>query len=282
MAVGGSLLAACGDDAGSGTRVATGQTPKNSLIAAFPQGVPHVATGVPTRLPYLLADKEGVPLSRIDGPVTFTVEQDGKAVGGPVQVAPRSDGVPRAYLPLTFTFPQPGVYDIYASYGGAKLDSNIQAYPVDQVGPPVVGEKLPPAETPTMTRTLGVDPVCSRVPPCPFHEVDLKDAVGQGKPIVLLIATPAYCQTAVCGPILDTLVDQAGGRTDITVIHSEVYKNPKDVRDLQDATLAPAPEAYDLRFEPALFVTDAAGTIVARGDITVDRGEMKEMLALAR
>ena len=107
---------------------------------------------------------------------------------------------------------------------------------------------------PTMTRTLAVDPVCSRVPPCPFHEVNLKDAVGQGKPIVLLIATPAFCQTAVCGPILDMLVEEAGGRTDLTVIHSEVYKNPKDVRDLQDATLAPAPEAYDLRFEPIMFV----------------------------
>jgi hypothetical protein len=281
LAVGGSLLAACGDDSADGTRVADGQVPKNALIAAFPQGVPHVATGVPTRLPYLLADKEGVPLSRIDGPVTFTVEQDGKAVGGPVQVAPRSDGVPRAYLPLSFTFPQAGVYDVFADYGGQKLDSTLQVYGADQIGPPVVGEALPPAETATAANPL-VDPVCSRVPPCPFHEVNLADAVGQGKPIVLMVATPAYCQTAVCGPILDTLVDQASGRTDITVIHSEVYRNPKEVRDIQDANLAPVPDTYDLRFEPAMFVTNAAGTIVARADVTVDRTEMTELLALAK
>jgi len=261
--------------------VADGQTPKNALIAAFPQGVPHAASGVPTRLPYLLADQEGVPLSRIDGPVTFTVENDGTPVGQPVPVAPRSDGVPRAYLPFTFTFPQVGVYDVFAEYGGARLDSSIQIYEAAQIGPPVVGEPLPTAETPTTARTLAIDPVCSRVPPCPFHEVNLADAIGQGTPIVLLVATPAYCQTAVCGPIVDTLVEQASGRTDITVIHSEVYKNPKEVRDLQKATLAPVPDAYDLRFEPALFVTDAAGTVVARADITVDRTEMTELLALA-
>ena len=281
VALGGSWLAACGGDSADGTRVADGQVPENALIAAFPQGVPHVPTGVPTRLPYLLADKEGVPLSRIDGPVTFTVEQDGRAVGQPVQVAPRSDGVPRAYLPLTFTFPQAGFYDVFAAYGGAKLDSTIQVYGADQIGPPVVGEQLPPAATATMAKPL-VDPVCSRVPPCPFHEVDLVDAIGKGKPIVLMVATPAYCQTAVCGPILDTLVDQASGRTDITVIHSEVYRNPKDVRDIQDANLAPVPDTYDLRFEPAMFVTNAAGTIVARADITVDRTEMTELLALAK
>ncbi len=279
--LGGTVLSGCGDDGGE-TSEASGNLPRNALLAAFPQGVPHAASGVPTRLPYLLADQEGVPLSTIDGPVTFRVEMDGTQIGDEVQVEPRDDGVPRAYLPLTFTFPRTGVYDVFATYDGAELDSNIQIYDRTEIGPPVVGSPLPAAPTPTTEAGLAVNPICTRVPQCPFHAVDLQAAVGQGRPIVLMVATPAYCQTAVCGPILDNLVDEVGDRTDITVIHAEVYKNPKDVRDLADANLAPLPEAYNLRFEPVMFVTDASGMLVARADITVDRTEMRELLALAK
>ena len=279
--LGGVLLGACGDEAAD-TRVATAHTPDNALIAAFPQGVPHAASGVPTRLPYLVSDAEGVPLQKIDGPVTFTVKRDGTPVGEAVRVTPRADGVPRAYLPFTFEFPEPGLNAVSVESPGPPLTSTSQINDAPKFARPVVGEPLPPVDSPVTDRTLGVDPLCSRVPTCPFHDVNLKDAVGAGKPVVLLVATPAYCQTAVCGPILDTLVDLTAGRTDITVLHSEVYKDPKAVRDLNDATLAPVPEAYDLRFEPVLFVTDAAGKVVARGDVIVDRGEMTEMLALAR
>ncbi len=279
-AVGGLVLGACGDD--PDTRVATAHTADHALLAAFPQGVPHAAVAVPTRLPYLISDPDGVPLQRIDGPVTFTVEQDGRRIGSPVSVAPHGDGVPRAYLPFTFEFPATGVYDVYAEYDGERLDSSIQIYDADQIGPPVVGEPLPPVDSPTTARSLDVDPLCSRVAPCPFHELNLQDVVGKGKPVVLLVATPAYCQTAVCGPVLDLLIEAVGTRTDLAVLHNEVYKDPKAVRDLSDAALAPVPQAYDLRFEPVLFVTDATGKVVARGDVTVDRAEMAQMLALAR
>ncbi len=277
-ALGATLLSACGDDQAA-TEEGTNLN-SHALIAAFPQSVPHVPAGIPTRLPYLISDQEGVPLSKIDGDVTFTISRDGTEVGT-VEVAPRGDGVPRAYLPVTFTFPAAGTYDLTASYDGADLDSTIQVVERSEIGPPVVGEQLPPVDSPTTERTLEVDPLCSRVPACELHSVNLQDAVTQGKPIVMLIATPAYCQTAVCGPVLDLVMEQTAGRTDLNVLHQEVYKNPKGQRDLNDAQLAPVPDAYDLRFEPVLYVTDRNGLIVARADVTVDRGELTELLALA-
>ena len=277
-ALGGSLLAGCGEEQAD-TQVADNLS-SHALIASFPQSVPHIPAGVATRLPYLISDQEGVPLTTIDGDVTFTISQDGTEVGT-VDVAPRSDGVPRAYLPLTFTFPAVGIYDITATYDGSEIDSTIQVVDAAEVGPPVVGEQLPPVDSPTTERTLEVDPLCSRVPACPLHSLNLQDAVTQGKPIVMLIATPAYCQTAVCGPVLDLVMEQTEGRTDLNVLHEEVYKNPKGQRDLNDAQLAPVPEAYNLRFEPVLYVTDRNGLIVARADVTVDRSELTELLALA-
>ena len=275
----GSWLAACGDG-GTDRGSSSATTSRHALIAAFPQSVPHIPAGVPTRLPFLISDSEGVPLMQIDGKVTFAVTRDGRKLDS-VAVAPRSNGASRAYLPLTFTFPTSGVYDITAEYDGAKLDATVRVSEPSEVAVPFVGQRLPAVGSPTVADPLGVDPICTREPMCPFHEVNLDGAVGSGRPVVLLVASPAYCQTAVCGPILDILMEQAAGRSDLTVIHSEVYKDAKAQPDLSTATLAPVPEAYHLTFEPVLFVTDRSGTIVARADVAVDRDEMKELLALA-
>ncbi len=255
--------------------------PDQSLTALFPRDLAHVAAATPTRLPYTLSDAEGIPLATIAGPLTFQVSIDGEAVGDPVEVTTHDDGVPRPYLPLYFEFPEPGIYDVDTEYEGQRLNSQVQVFPADQVEQPLVGSILPPTETATLQQSFDVDPICTRTPTCPFHEVNLADVVGTGRPIAVLLATPAYCRTTACGPILDILIDVAGGREDLVVIHSEVYKNPKSVTDLADATLAPLPAAYDMTFEPCLFVTNSAGELVVRGDIVVDRVEMQEMLALA-
>lgn len=273
--------ASAGGETSSGDG-AVGRRPIGALIASFPQSDPYVAAGVPSRLPYLITDEDGVPLSTIDGPVRFTVSRDGEPVGDAVEVRPRRDGVPRAYLPLRFTFEEPGIYDVVARYQGADLDGSLQVLERSAITTPTVGDRVSPFPTPTAVDPMGVDPLCSRDEPCDFHGVSLDAALASGKPTVLLVSTPAYCQTAVCGPILDMLIEQVGDATDVNVIHSEVYRDPTTVDDLSQAELAPVPERFGLVFEPALFVLDAAGTVVERGDLIVDRSEMSEMLDAVR
>ncbi|MEZ5237729.1 MAG: hypothetical protein R2716_01820 [Microthrixaceae bacterium] len=124
-----------------------------------------------------------------------------------------------------------------------------------------------------------MDPICTLVPQCPFHEVNLEDALADQRPIVLLVATPAYCQTAFCGPTLGNLIDVADGRDDLVVIHSEVYEKPKEAKgDLANAPLAPLPDKYGLLLEPVLYVTDASHTITTRADAMIDRSEMAEAI----
>ncbi len=274
------VAAACSDE-GPAVTDGVSSGPERALTALFPRDIAYVAAGVSTRLPYTLSDAEGIPLSSITGPVEFRVSIDGESVGSPVSVEPHGDGVPRPYLPLYFEFPDPGVYDVETEYDGLSLNSQVQVMAADEVQQPLVGSPLPSAITPTLQQTFDVNPICTRTPTCPFHEVNLADVIGTGRPVAVLLATPAYCRTTACGPILDILIEVAGGRDDLVVIHSEVYKDPKSVTDLADAVLAPLPETYDMTFEPCLFVTDSAGELVVRGDIVVDRTEMQEMLALA-
>ena len=42
---------------------------------------------------------------------------------------------------------------------------------------------------------------------CPLHDVSLADVIGKGKPVAVMFATPALCQSQYCGPVLDELLD---------------------------------------------------------------------------
>ncbi len=274
------MLAACGASGEGATEIPAGRGDGGSLIAAFPQSSPHVPVGVPTRLAYLITDSEGVPLDQISGDVPFVIAKGGKTVAE-MEIAPHSEGIPRAYLPLVNTFDSEGIYDVTATYDGTEMTSQLQVFPAKEVISPVVGQQLPSAPTPTLDSPLDVDPICTLVPPCPFHTVNLADVIGSGKPIVLLIATPAYCQTAFCGPTLGNLIDVADGRDDLIVIHAEVYRNPKSADgDLADAPLAPVPDKFGLQIEPVLYVTDAKGKITTRADAMIDRTEMEQALTV--
>jgi hypothetical protein len=93
--------------------------------------------------------------------------------------------------------------------------------------------------------------------------------------VAYLIGTPAYCQTAICGPVLDLLLTEHANRPDFTMVHAEVYT------DSTIETVAPAVTAYHMSFEPALFIADAKGTLVARLDSIYDAQELKAALDLA-
>ncbi|MGH2683889.1 MAG: hypothetical protein ACRDJP_00290, partial [Actinomycetota bacterium] len=121
----------------------------------------------------------------------------------------------------------------------------------------------------------GVTPICTQEPICPLHDVTLSAALSEGRPVALLIATPAFCQTAVCGPVLDVLLSHRERVADqVRLVHAEVYVNPEE--SLNETT--EAVKAYRLPFEPVFFVADATGTITARLDYIFDEVEVGEAL----
>ena len=85
-----------------------------------------------------------------------------------------------------------------------------------------------------------------------------------------MFATPALCETATCGPVLDTLVQAAASfGTRITVVHSEIFTALS-----RNAPNTPAVLAYHLQSEPLLFLADAKGTVVERLDGLFGRAEV--------
>lgn len=284
----GGVIAGCGGDTAKGTSSASVTTPgargEYVLLQNFPSSGYAVA-GAPQRLPFLIAGPDGAPLDSIDGPVELRFRPDGgrgTTIG--VTATPTGTGLPREFLPIEITFPEPGVYEVTGRYRDADLTASIQVGAAGSTKLPQRGGPLPPVHTPTTTDARGVSPICTRDPVCMLHGVDLAEALTAGRPVAVLVSTPAYCQTAICGPVLDLLVAAAGTPTaeGVDLIHAEVYANPRAVPTVAEATSAPIVETYGMPFEPILFVADRTGTLVERHDSIFDATQLEAALALAR
>ena len=67
--------------------------------------------------------------------------------------------------------------------------------------------------------------ITTRIPPDTQNKVDYADALGK-EPIVLLFATPQFCQSRVCGPVVDVAEqtkEEYGDKA--AFIHMEIYKD---------------------------------------------------------
>ena len=122
---------------------------------------------------------------------------------------------------------------------------------------PRVGEKAPLIHTPTAADAGGdLSKITTRIPPDTQNKVDYAEALGK-EPIVLLFATPQFCQSRVCGPVVDVAeqVKQVYGE-DAAFIHMEIYKDNDPGKGVR-----PQVRAFHLPSEPWLFVIDSEGVI---------------------
>jgi hypothetical protein len=268
------------------TLMACGSAEPDGLTPArlglrFPDGFLQdsvaVANSGPQRFPFVVIADDGLPMiSNTPESIEIEVLRSGELFTTET-VQARGVGQFTPYYPLEFTPNEAGSYVARTSFS----DLDIEFVVVERSQTPLfqVGDSLPPFDTPTFDDARGVDPICTRTEPCPFHELTLTEALDNGKPTAVIISTPAFCQTDVCGPSLEFVIDAAAARTDINVVHAEVYENfTADTNGIP--AVAPLLAAWELQFEPSLFVADASGTIVGARHFAFDRDETNEMLDL--
>ncbi len=285
-----TLAAACGGTSAVAPTIVPLFSPDRVLVAGRPQRIPFAivapdpeADGSPVALPSddsalavtVLHDSETVLETAVSGRV---VEHD--HVGEPDPNHQHANLF--RYYPLRATLPETGIYDLRIAVGDTVAELAIQCFDEAEVAVPLVGDPFPVISTPTVDEPDGVDRLCTRIEPCPFHDISAADVVGTGRPVALLVATPAFCSTAYCGPVLDTLIDESGGHPDVAFVHVEVYANPDEVDGNYldpGIRLAPAVTALRLGFEPSLFLVAGDGTLVDRIDNVFDRTELGDALS---
>jgi hypothetical protein len=140
---------------------------------------------------------------------------------------------------------------------GSLEASRVPSPVVDDNSVPRVGEKAPPIHTPTAAEVGGdLAKIDTRLPHDQMHQVNFADVLGS-EPIVLVFATPALCQSRVCGPVVDVaqqVADEYKGKVDF--IHMEVY-NDNDIAK----GIRPQLRTYHLPTEPWTFLIDRDGII---------------------
>jgi hypothetical protein len=240
------------------------------IAQRFPQDVQEPGL---QRLPISLSTADGRLIA--DGPDSLDAEVtdvDGASLGISI-AAVRRDMASGPYYSFRVPIESPGFYYLVVD-GGPEGGAAFQVMEPGSVAVPGPGQPMPPFDTPTTDDPRGVDPVCTRDPdPCPFHDLTLTDALLAGKPVVYLIGTPAFCQTGTCAPALESMISVKDRYGDtFSWVHAEVYT------DNTATTPAPAVEAANLTFEPALFVIDTDGSVIERLDAVWDETELVEVL----
>jgi hypothetical protein len=166
----------------------------------------------------------------------------------------------------------------------AKLDGRLTMagpYTADVArhpnGPPDVGDRAIAVHTRTLADVGGDAPqIDTRVPAATdLLNTDLADVVGK-KPVVITFATPALCQSRVCGPVVD-IVEQAKAKAPdgIAFIHQEIWKDNKIRRHNEQGPVV----AWRLPTEPWTFVIAKSGRIAARFEGPFSLGELQRAIA---
>ncbi len=174
------------------------------------------------------------------------------------------DSAKSIYL-ANLEFTKPGKYEVL---GVARLDGRLVA--AGNAGGPLtvsakslvpdVGDPAPKVNTPTKAQAGGdIGKIDTRQPPSSMHDVNFADVLGK-RPAVLLFATPALCQSRVCGPVVDIAEQVKADRgKDAAFIHQEIYRDNEIDKGFRPQVLT-----YKLPTEPWVFTVDRNGRVAAR------------------
>jgi hypothetical protein len=292
------LLVGCGGSGSSGaesTTTATTETleelwraPGDDVVVV--PGTENHEPGA-VRVSFLVLDAEGavvtLPTARVwiaenlDSAPFLETEAKLERIG-----VPGGDEADATHIYVaTFRLPRAGKYWLLAEpEGGAeKVQALGNVVVVKEDAPPDVGDAAPPSETPTLASTGGdTSSLTTRTPP---DEDLLRYSVAQSLeakvPFVVTFATPKFCSSRTCGPVVD-VVEEVSHRfdsEDVRFIHVEVYEDNDPAKGFNQWM-----QEWKLPTEPWTFVVGADGRIASRFEGTVSTDELEQAVndALAR
>lgn len=178
--------------------------------------------------------------------------------------------------------PKAGRYEVLAI---ARLDGRL--VPADNVAGPIkvssssqvpdIGERPPAIDTPTKADAgANIRKIDTRQPPSTQHGRSFKDVLGK-KPAILLFATPALCQSRVCGPVVDVAEQvkaKRGGQAEF--IQQEIYRDNELSKGFR-----PQVRAFHLPSEPWVFAVDRRGRVAARIEGAFSAAELERAVDAA-
>lgn len=209
----------------------------------------------------------------------------------PVAVLRDDIGSPLGEYEGEFVWTIPDVAGLYAFYvdipGPATYQLTVDAGELGEL-PPIgfvasedparvtVGDEAPKSESRTLEDASIEDLTSDPTPEESYYEMTVAEAVESG-PSVLIFATPAWCTSQSCGPMLDQVQEIDSDYPGLNYVHVEIYENIH-VSSREELVVVPTVEEWSLPSEPWLYVTDGSGTVTAAFEGAVSDAELRRAL----
>lgn len=194
----------------------------------------------------------------------------------------RTTGV---YAAVT-TLPQAGVWSVRVTGGAAGGPIDATTSFVANATPQVVavGDPAPRTQNPLAgDTTVAPSAIDSRaqdgapIPDPELHSTSIADALGAGRPIMVVVSTPVYCTSQFCGPITDAvneLARQYGDR--MAFVHLEVWRDFQNNAVNDTALEWIGPKNGTDANEPWVFVVGRDGRVIERFDNVATTEELHD------
>jgi hypothetical protein len=248
--------------------------------------VPGTADFAPgsVRFTFLVIDGQGRVVTRPTAKVWLakglkaTPFAETTAKSEPIGVNGNEPGEPQAVFVSHLEVDEPGKYWVLAEpVGGRKIQAvgNVVVKPESTA--PDVGAAAFPSVTPTLANATLKQLSTSTKPDPELYRSSVADALAAKKPFVFVLATPKYCTSRTCGPVVDVVsaVRRKHEGSGVRFIHAEIYKD-NDPTKGENAWV----REWKLPSEPWIFLVGADGKIKARFEGTVSVAELDAAVAM--
>ena len=178
------------------------------------------------------------------------------------------------------SFARPGTWGIEIlahQNGGSREVARTAVTVLDTSHTPAIGSPAPRSRNLIASDVKDLRQIDTSARPEPrLHQIRIADAIEQSKPQLIVFATPQFCISRMCGPVVDivrALLSAYGKRVAFT--HQEIWQ------DFAEKRVFPTVEEWRLITEPWIFVVDGRGIIRAKFEGLVTARELEAVLQQA-
>jgi hypothetical protein len=234
------------------------------------------------RFSFLVIKHDARPVDRSRATVWLARSQSGRPfqratarleeIGPPGSGESAFGGIGRIYV-VDLRIRRPGRYWLVAQPDGAKIQALGELEVKARSDSVAVGEQAPRSATPTLVNTHAVSELTTRVPPDrALLHYSISGSLAAHKPFVVTFATPRFCTSRTCGPVVDVVeaVRRRFSSHGVRFIHVEVYKRNRPALGYNRWM-----RQWGLRSEPWTFLVGRDGRVKAKFEGSVSVQELE-------
>jgi hypothetical protein len=166
---------------------------------------------------------------------------------------------------------EPGKYWLLAEpVGGTRIQAVGNVVVAKRSKSPAVGELAFPSKTPTLS-DAPVDQLTTGNPPdTELLRISVADALERKEPFVLVFATPKFCASRTCGPVVDVVYAVRRRVPGVHFIHVEIFEENNPALGTNRWV-----REWKLPTEPWVFLVGRDGRIRAKFEGAVSERELE-------